>query len=101
MGCQQFLPLSVVQLKGKHCRKPHCHNGFVDTFGHRLPYNPKVASLTVHSVFVLLFYCKHHNQEVFCICITLKCVRLGDYSTGMGQYVDNNVCLKAFKIVSR
>ena len=27
MGCQQCLPLSVVQLKGKH-------NGVVDTFGH-------------------------------------------------------------------
>ena len=34
MGCQQCLSLSVVQLKGKHCRKPHCHNGVVDTFGH-------------------------------------------------------------------
>ena len=22
MGCRQCLPLSVVQLKGKHCRKP-------------------------------------------------------------------------------
>ena len=34
MGCRQCLPLSVVQLKGKHCRKPHCHysNGVVDTF---------------------------------------------------------------------
>jgi hypothetical protein len=32
-GCRQCLPLSVVQLKGKHCRKPHCHNGVVDTFG--------------------------------------------------------------------
>ena len=32
MGCQQCLPLSVVQLKGKHCRKPHCHNEVVDTF---------------------------------------------------------------------
>ena len=31
MGCQQCLPLSVVQLKGKHCRKPHCRNGVVDT----------------------------------------------------------------------
>jgi hypothetical protein len=30
---RQCLPLSVVQLKGKHCRKPHCHNGIVDTFG--------------------------------------------------------------------
>ena len=34
MGCQQCLPLSVVHLKGKHCRKPHCRNGVVDTFGH-------------------------------------------------------------------
>ena len=33
MGCQQCLPLSVVQLKSKHCRKPHCHNGVVDMFG--------------------------------------------------------------------
>ena len=33
MGCWQCLPLSVVQLKGKHCRKPHCPNGVVDTFG--------------------------------------------------------------------
>ena len=33
MGCRQCLPHSVVQLKGKHCRKPHCHNGVVDTFG--------------------------------------------------------------------
>ena len=32
MGCRQCLPLSVVQLKGKHCRKPHCSNGVVDTF---------------------------------------------------------------------
>ena len=31
MGCQQCLPLSVVQLKGKHCRKPHCRNEVVDT----------------------------------------------------------------------
>ena len=27
MGCRQCLPLSVVQLKGKHCWKPHCRNG--------------------------------------------------------------------------
>ena len=33
MGCRQCLPLSVVHLKGKHCRKPHCRNGVVDTFG--------------------------------------------------------------------
>ena len=35
MGCQQCLPLSVVQLKGKHCQKPHCGNGVVDTFGQK------------------------------------------------------------------
>jgi hypothetical protein len=34
MGCWQCLPLSVIRLKGKHCRKPHCCNGVVDTFGH-------------------------------------------------------------------
>ena len=33
MGCWQCLPHSVVQLKGKHGRKPHCHNGVVYTFG--------------------------------------------------------------------
>ena len=27
MGCWQCLPLSVVQLKGKHYQKPHCRNG--------------------------------------------------------------------------
>ena len=29
---RQCLSLSVVQLKGKHCRKPHCRNGVVDMF---------------------------------------------------------------------
>ena len=29
MGCQQCLPLSIFQVKGKHCRKPHCRNGVV------------------------------------------------------------------------
>ena len=33
MGCRQCLPLSVVQLKDKHCRKPHCSNRVVDTLG--------------------------------------------------------------------
>ena len=32
MGCRQCLPLSVVQLKGKHCRKPHCHNRVVSRY---------------------------------------------------------------------
>ena len=34
MGCQQCLPISVVQLKAKHCLKPHCRNGVVGAFGH-------------------------------------------------------------------
>ena len=38
MGCRQCLPFSVVQLKGKHCRKPQCRNGVVDTFEH-CPYD--------------------------------------------------------------
>ena len=33
IGCWQCLPLSVFQLKGKHCRKSHCPNGVVDMFG--------------------------------------------------------------------
>ena len=37
MGCRQCLPLSVVQLKDKHCRKPHCRNGVLDTFGPNYP----------------------------------------------------------------
>ncbi len=35
-GCRQCLPLSVFQLKGKYCRKPHCPNGVVDTIRHKL-----------------------------------------------------------------
>ena len=31
MGCWQYLPLSVVQLKGKHCMKLHCRKGVVYT----------------------------------------------------------------------
>ena len=29
-----WLPPSFIQRKGKHCRKPHCLNGFADTFEH-------------------------------------------------------------------
>ena len=32
MGCRQCLPLSAVQLKGKHCWKCHCRNGVVYRF---------------------------------------------------------------------
>ena len=38
MGYQQCLSLSVAQLKCKHCRNPHCRNGFVDTFGQVLTF---------------------------------------------------------------
>ena len=41
MGCQQYSPLSLVQLKVKHCLKPHCGNGVVDSFG--LCLNPAIA----------------------------------------------------------
>ena len=34
VGYWQCLPLSVVQLKGKHCQKLHCRNAVVDMFGH-------------------------------------------------------------------
>ena len=33
MGFRQCLPLSVVQMKGKHCRQPHYRNGVEDTIG--------------------------------------------------------------------
>ena len=32
IGCRQCLPISIVQMNGKHCRKPHCRNGVVNTF---------------------------------------------------------------------
>ena len=34
MGRRQCLPLIVVQLKCKCCRKPHCRNRVVDMFKH-------------------------------------------------------------------
>ena len=33
IGCRQHLPLSVFQLKDKHCQRPHCRNGVVHRFG--------------------------------------------------------------------
>ena len=48
MGCRQCLPLSVVQLKGKHCRKLHCRNGVVDTFGQLLITELISISKTFH-----------------------------------------------------
>ena len=66
IGCRQCLPLSVVQLKGKHSWKPQCRNGIVDTFGHDLLYeNIKVCE----ELIVLFKYI--YNQiaikaEAFC-----------------------------------
>ena len=47
MGCRQYLSLSVVQVKVKHCRKPHCRNGAVDTFrqGKLITYCPNVYTV--------------------------------------------------------
>ena len=50
MGCRQCLSLSVVQLKGKHCRKPHCRNGIVDTFG------PYVLNLILYLNLTLTYF---------------------------------------------
>ena len=30
---QKIDPLAMTSVRGKHCRKPHCRNGIVDTFG--------------------------------------------------------------------
>jgi hypothetical protein len=50
MGCRQCLPLSLFQLKGKHCREPHCCNGVVDTFGLcRVSWNTSVLVLQFRS----------------------------------------------------
>ena len=50
MECWQCLPLTVVQMKGKRCRKPHCHNGVVDTFGQSFKYKRKKL-LVFHDFF--------------------------------------------------
>ena len=55
MGCRQCLPLSVVQLRGKYCRKPHCRNGVVDTFG---LYNRWIA----HTFFVYNIACQEDKM---------------------------------------
>jgi hypothetical protein len=60
MGCRQCLPLSNVQLKGKHCRKPHCHNGVVDTFGHDLSQADK-SNIRVSSFPKLFLNVKFHQ----------------------------------------
>ena len=50
MGGRQSLPVSVVQLRGKHCQKPNCHNEFVDMFG----LDTSGQKLSVFGVYVAL-----------------------------------------------
>ena len=52
MGCWQCLPLSVVQLKGKHC-----HNGVVDTFGQCLYVNVTQGNQMILTLVPLLVFC--------------------------------------------
>ena len=56
MGCRQCLPLSGLQLKGKHCRKPHCCNGVVENIrlGKDGPY--EVLAVIICVVISLYFY---------------------------------------------
>ena len=55
MGCWQCLPLSVVQLKGKHCRKRQCWNVVVDTFGPDDTIWPKTKKVQYwFSIFIVL-----------------------------------------------
>ena len=47
------VPAIVVQLKGKHCRKPHWRNGVVDMFGKSptiLCWQKKKRGLELHSI---------------------------------------------------
>ena len=54
MGCRQCLPLNVVQLRGKHCRKPHCRNGVVDMFGQGLFRIRQESVLLDFNIFCLI-----------------------------------------------
>ena len=67
MGCRQCLPLSVVQLKGKHCQKPHCRNGVVGTFGLSHLYILVVGMLKWH-------YWVLEENEIF---VHIKCIGQG------------------------
>ena len=56
IGCWQCLPLSVVQLKGKHCQNPHCHNGVVDTFEHWKPNFLNFRPCDTYKCLILVLY---------------------------------------------
>ena len=54
------VPAIVVQLKGKHCRKPHWRNGVVDMFGKSptiLCWQKKKRGLELHSTGYLTLKC--------------------------------------------
>jgi hypothetical protein len=57
MGFRQCLPLTVVQLKDKHCRKPHCRNGAVDTFG--------LGVVCVYCVLFVSVYCLQKGPSIY------------------------------------
>ena len=74
MGCKQCLSLSVVQLKGKHCRKPHCRNGVVDMFGQGIIqyylYTGQKSDKT-HLCFVLFSFFTGQEFDKIYLCVGL------------------------------
>ena len=69
MGCRQCLTLSVVQLKGKHCRKLHCRNGVVDIFGPGLA-GPESNNRVLGTMMSLNLY--QEDTISICKCLTLQ-----------------------------
>ena len=68
-----FAVISVVQLKGKHCRKPHCRNGVVDTFGHD-DYRTVIEFLILYRSNLLLLFLKFLITQAYyplypCTCL--------------------------------
>ena len=62
MGCRQCLPLRVVQLKSKQCRKPHYCNGVADTFWLGI-YNCKKTQLETSKPMLQLISNKTKNMS--------------------------------------
>ena len=56
LGCQQCLLPSVVQHKDKHCQKPHCCYGVVDTFGLYLVKSMNLSGQNMN------LYCQQMNS---------------------------------------
>ena len=66
MGCWQYQPPSIIQLKGKHCQKTHCRNGVVDTFG--LTYFSSMTALRIAVVrpYLLATFLQLLPSVLFC-----------------------------------